>query len=432
MRSAAFARVAPIHTPMHESTTAADSFFVHERLSSGRVLVRDRFVDSNEARALAPALEAAFDRHDLLGLAVARRVREDGVSAHGTNVVHPKGFHHVARGSPRDAERFDCEVDAADRGVAVIASDAFTKARGEAILDRHTGYGALALLVLSLEIRRIRAGRVIASASATLEQSNDEAQHADDALESEGFRCPLASAHARSHFGFDLEACDLDVVASKPALSALRWNAPIWGASIGFDKYDERGAYHWNLYQTHENYRRRADTLVAFLRAHLPTNTDDTLPVLDVGAGDALFAGLLARHGMRAIALDPQTQAVADATSAIAAHGLEALVTCVHGDAQSLPLAEASCRAALLLDVIEHLRNPVRALSEIHRVLVPSGVILVATPAWKFAARHDPVYHLDEYREEELVRQLTASGFTVTQRARVKGVYDDLVLLARK
>ena len=71
MRSAAFARVAPIHTPMHESTTAADSFFVHERLSSGRVLVRDRFVDSNEARALAPALEAAFDRHDLLALAVA-------------------------------------------------------------------------------------------------------------------------------------------------------------------------------------------------------------------------------------------------------------------------------------------------------------------------------------------------------------------------
>ncbi len=417
---------------MLESSTPADAFFVHEQLASGRVLVRDRFVDATQARVLACALEDAFDRHDLLALAIARRVRDDGVCAHGTSVVHPKGFHHVARGSPHDAERFDGEVDAADRGVAVITHDAFTRARGEAILDRHTGYGALALLVLSLEIRRVRAGRVVACASATLAETNDAAQRADDAFEAEGFRCPLASAHARSHFGFDLEACDLDVVASKPDVCALRWNAPLWGASIGFDKYDERGAYHWNLYQTHENYRRRADMLIAFLRAHLPATMDETLPVLDVGAGDALFAGLLARQSVSAIALDPQAHAVADATRTIAAQGLDAWVTCIQGDAQALPLTDASCRAALLLDVIEHLRNPVRALAEIHRVLVPAGVLMVATPAWKFGARHDPVYHLDEYREEELVRQLTACGFTVTQRARVKGVYDDLVLLARK
>jgi SAM-dependent methyltransferase len=85
----------------------------------------------------------------------------------------------------------------------------------------------------------------------------------------------------------------------------------------------------------------------------------------------------------------------------------------------------------MLLDVIEHLRNPVRALAEIRRVLAPAGVLLVATPAWRYGHRNDPVYHLDEYREEELARQLRACGFAITQTARIKGAYDDLVMLAQ-
>jgi hypothetical protein len=65
-------------------------------------------------------------------------------------------------------------------------------------------------------------------------------------------------------------------------------------------------------------------------------------------------------------------------------------------------------------------------------VLAPSGVLLVATPAWRYGHRNDPVYHLDEYREEELARQLRACGFTVMQTARIKGAYDDVVMLAQR
>ncbi|MFM7051977.1 MAG: class I SAM-dependent methyltransferase [Planctomycetota bacterium] len=411
---------------MHAETApiepiAAGRAFEVERLLSGRLLVRDRTVAPEAARAAAPALEQAFARHDSLSVAVARRTMGGEVRAHGAFVVHPKGFHRAGRGAPADAERFDLEVDAADGGVCVFAAEAFEKSRAGTICDPCAGYGALGLLAATLEVRRLRLGRVIACAAATVE----EPSAFDHMLEQEGFRNDLASSHARVHFGFDLEACDLDRVAEG---SALRWNAPVWGAPAGFGKYDDRGAYHWELYRSHDAYRRRADTLVAFLAANLPAGPQ---PVLDVGAGDALFAGLLARQGVRVDAVDPEPRAVATAREALAREGLEALVSCSEGVAEHLPFPEHAFRGAMLLDVIEHLRNPQGALRELRRTLCRGATLLVATPAWRFGQRADPVYHLDEYREEELARAVRCAGFTIAQTARIKGAYDDIVLLAR-
>ena len=410
-------------------------FAVRETLASGRVLVRDATVEAAGARRLAPLLEDAFARHDGLAVAVAKRLRVDGsgaasetVSAHGVFVVHPKGLVRNGRGAPHDAERFDLEVDAADAGVIVVAADAFATARGEALLDPRAGYGALAMLALSLEVRRRRAGRVVAVASAVLrEHASCEAR-----LEHDGLASSLAAGHFAAHFGFAADACDLETLAARDGTGGLRWNAPLWGAPAPFEKYDERGAYHWSLYASHDAYRRRADTLVSFLASNAPHGgAHGALPVLDVGAGDALFAGLVARHGMHAVALDPEPQAVAGARAALAAAGLAESVACVEGGAERMPFPDRAFRAALLLDVIEHLRNPVRALGEIRRVLAPGGVLLVATPSWRHGHRNDPVYHLDEYREEELLRQLRACGFEIASTARIKGAYDDIVVLAR-
>ena len=400
-------------------------FAAFERLPSGRVLVRDTGIDPVDARRVLPALEDAFARHDALGMAVAKRLRADGISAHGAFVVHPKGFVRNGRGAPRDAERFDREVDACDAGVAVVDGNAFTVARGEAILDPRAGYGALAMLAMSLEIRRRRAGRVVAVAAAVV----DDAAAGDDVVETRGFRCGIARGHFRAHFGFDADACDLDAVARNPALASLRWNAEVWGAPAPFAKYDERGAYHWNLYATHDAYRRRADAIVAFLLANLPAGD---APIVDVGAGDALFAGLLSRTGARVVALDPEAAAVASARRALDEAGCADRVECTQGSAENMPFADGSFRAAMLLDVVEHLRNPVAALREMRRVLAPSGMLLVATPAWNYGRRNDPVYHLDEYREEELERQIRACGFEISSTARIRGAYDDILALARR
>ena len=399
-------------------------FAAVERLPSGRALVRDVTVDAGEARRTAAALEDAFARHDRLAMAVAKRMRADGVSAHGAFVLHPKGLVRNGRGAPRDGERFDEEVDSADAGVAVVDGEAFALVRGETILDPRAGYGALAMLSLGLELRRRRTGRVIAVAAAAIEES----PQCEAMFESEGLASELARSHFRAHFRFEPDACDLDAVAANAALAPLRWNPRVWGASVPFEKYDDRGAYHWNLYATHDPYRRRADAIVSFLASSLPAGD---APILDIGAGDALFSGLIARTGARTVALDPEPQAVACAKKAITDAGLSASVACMQGTAENLPFPDRSFRAAMLLDVIEHLRNPVRSLSEIRRVLVPGGAILAVTPNWRYGHRNDPVYHLDEYREEELVRQLRATGFTIANTARIRGAYDDLVVLAR-
>ncbi len=399
-------------------------FAAVERLPSGRALVRDVTVDAAEARRVAAALEDAFARHDGVAMAVAKRLRADGVSAHGAFVLHPKGLVRNGRGAPRDGERFDEEVDSADAGVAVVDGEAFALVRGETILDPRAGYGALAMLSLGLELRRRRAGRVIAVAAAAIEES----PQCEAIFESEGLASELARSHFRVHFRFEPDACDLDAVAANATLAPLRWNPRIWGAPAPFEKYDDRGAYHWNLYATHDAYRRRADAIVSFLASSVPAGD---APILDIGAGDALFSGLVARTGARTVAIDPEPRAVECAKQAIADAGLAASVACMQGTAENLPFPDRSFRAAMLLDVIEHLRNPVRSLAELRRVLVPGGALLAVTPSWRYGHRNDPVYHLDEYREEELMRQLRATGFTIANTARIRGAYDDLVVLAR-
>lgn len=69
-------------------------------------------------------------------------------------------------------------------------------------------------------------------------------------------------------------------------------------------------------------------------------------------------------------------------------------------DLHELALEDASVGTALLFDTIEHVRNPWRAMSELHRVLKPGG-LLVMTSVWYFPIHAYP----DDYW------RFTASAF---------------------
>jgi SAM-dependent methyltransferase len=94
-------------------------------------------------------------------------------------------------------------------------------------------------------------------------------------------------------------------------------------------------------------------------------------PVLDVGCGE----GDLARHLPEGawVGLDSSVEMLARAPE-----------PAIRGDACALPIPDASYGSVALLYVLYHLPEPVRALTEAHRVLRRGGLIAVAAPS-----RHD-------------------------------------------
>jgi len=52
----------------------------------------------------------------------------------------------------------------------------------------------------------------------------------------------------------------------------------------------------------------------------------------------------------------------------------------VEGDVGELPIADGCADVVLLLDVIEHIAEPGRALAEAHRVLRPGGALIISVP----------------------------------------------------
>lgn len=99
--------------------------------------------------------------------------------------------------------------------------------------------------------------------------------------------------------------------------------------------------------------------------------------VLDLGCGGGFMAEALARRGARVIGLDPALPAVAAGQVHRRAAGLE--VAYLVGRGEALPLAAAALDAVVCVDVLEHVDDLPRLLSEVARVLRPGGLLLFDT-----------------------------------------------------
>ncbi len=71
----------------------------------------------------------------------------------------------------------------------------------------------------------------------------------------------------------------------------------------------------------------------------------------------------------------------------------------------------------LMLDVLEHLEDPVESLSLARTLLAPEGVVLITVPALPILwTRHDQLnHHRLRYTRRELRRQLALAGMSVLQ-----------------
>jgi 2-polyprenyl-3-methyl-5-hydroxy-6-metoxy-1,4-benzoquinol methylase len=135
--------------------------------------------------------------------------------------------------------------------------------------------------------------------------------------------------------------------------------------------------------------------------------------VLDLGSGDGTFTAELSRAGARAVGVDVAEAALKRAR---AAHpGLDFRLAPIDG-----PLPDCEFEVVWSSEVIEHVADTARWLSEVRRVLSPRGTLLLTTPNHPRAAllvhgleRYcDPLGdHLHLYTRRSLRRVLSEFGF---------------------
>lgn len=107
--------------------------------------------------------------------------------------------------------------------------------------------------------------------------------------------------------------------------------------------------------------------------------------VLDVGVGSGVFEEVATAMGLQVYALDPSERSIASLRERLAM-GERAQV----GYSQSMPFPDGHFDAVVMSEVMEHLPDDVLAktVEEIHRVLVPGGVLLGTVPARDEIERH--------------------------------------------
>jgi SAM-dependent methyltransferase len=122
--------------------------------------------------------------------------------------------------------------------------------------------------------------------------------------------------------------------------------------------------------------------------------------ILDIGCGDRWLEPLVAGRG-HYIGLDSLATGAA----------LYGARPSLFGDAATLPLADASLDCVVLLEVLEHLEHPRRALGEIARVLKPGGRLLLSMPF--LYPIHDAPHDFQRYTTHGLAREISAVGLDV-------------------
>ncbi len=112
---------------------------------------------------------------------------------------------------------------------------------------------------------------------------------------------------------------------------------------------------------------------VSEVMKHVP---DGDGVVLDLGCGCGDMFVPLQERGKTVVALDNDPVVIEYLKSEKDLHGVQLVLE----DVASTKLLSNSIDVVLLLDVLEHLTNPGKCLTEINRILKPNGTVIITTP----------------------------------------------------
>jgi SAM-dependent methyltransferase len=138
--------------------------------------------------------------------------------------------------------------------------------------------------------------------------------------------------------------------------------------------------------------------------------------VADIGCGPGVFTRYLCRHARHVYAGDIDQGAL---SRTFARHAKEGNLAPVVARATELPFRDASLDTVLFLEVLEHLHDDSAGLRELHRVLAPSGRLVLSVPIPPGEVNEDEEWgHKREgYTLEEMKALLEDEGFSVVRHA---------------
>ncbi len=153
----------------------------------------------------------------------------------------------------------------------------------------------------------------------------------------------------------------------------------------------ERGLAHTfalPVYQLHRN-------TLPWVEAEIAGASDTSGPCLDAGAGRSPWRPILEARGVKVVSLDVEKRS-----------GEVDLVA----DLQDMPeVGDATMGSVLCTQVLEHLPRPWDAISEIARVLVPGGRLILSVP--HLSMLHEIPHDYFRYTRYGLASLLDSNGF---------------------
>jgi SAM-dependent methyltransferase len=134
--------------------------------------------------------------------------------------------------------------------------------------------------------------------------------------------------------------------------------------------------------------------------------------LLDLGCGAGTFVALMLRQGVHILGVDPSDKQIATARSLLEQLRLPADTVQV-ASVENLVQQKQTFQTIVLLDVLEHLPDPVQFLRSIHPLLSQDAILIITVPAdpHLYDERDKMFGHILRYDPKTLSNQLNQAGY---------------------
>jgi SAM-dependent methyltransferase len=168
-------------------------------------------------------------------------------------------------------------------------------------------------------------------------------------------------------------------------------------------------------------YRHRNEIVLDAMRRFPPRGW-----LFEIGAGNGAVCAALAAAGLRVVAIEPTVAWARNARR----RGLDHVV-CAHF--QNAGFSPGTLENAALFDVIEHIPDDQRFLTELRSLMPTDGLLYLAAPAFTslWSSEDDLSGHCRRYHRSELEERVTAAGFSVEYRTYFFAPLAPAILVAR-